>query len=74
MVKRSPMDGENKPGALQTLQVCARILGVPTAWLRAEAEEGRVPCLHTGRSYLFDVDLVEHLLLERARQGGPNAA
>jgi hypothetical protein len=46
----------------------ARLLHVPLAWLRAEAEAGRLPHLRAGKALLFDADLVERLLLERARQ------
>ena len=55
-------------GVLTTLLTTARLLSVPREWLRAEADSGRVPCLRAGPAYLFDVDLVESLLLERARQ------
>jgi hypothetical protein len=41
---------------------------VPAAWLRAEADAGRLPHLRAGSAYLFDVDTVERLLLERARR------
>ena len=56
------------------LRWAARELGVPARWLREEAEQGRVPCLRAGGSYLFDVRRVAALLLERARQDGGNAA
>jgi hypothetical protein len=55
--------------ALLPLNVTARILSVPAIWLRAEADAGRLPHLRAGSRYLFDVDVVERLLLERARQG-----
>jgi hypothetical protein len=48
----------------------ARRLRVPTLWLRAEAEAGRLPCLKAGRVLLFDPETVERVLVERARQGG----
>jgi hypothetical protein len=48
----------------------ARLLSVPSTWLRAEADAGRLPHLRAGPKYLFDVDTVERLLLERARQRG----
>jgi hypothetical protein len=48
----------------------ARLLAVPSNWLRAEADAGRLPHLRAGSIYLFDVDEIERLLLERARQGG----
>lgn len=46
----------------------ARLLGVTSRWLRAEAEAGRLPHLPAGNTILFDADLVERLLAERARQ------
>jgi len=46
----------------------ARLLSVPSAWLRAEADAGRLPHLRAGSKYLFDVVTVERLLLERARR------
>jgi hypothetical protein len=46
----------------------ARLLGVTPRWLRAEAEAGRLPHLPADKTILFDADLVERLLAERARQ------
>jgi hypothetical protein len=46
----------------------ARLLGVTSRWLRGEAEAGRLPHLPAGDTILFDADLVERLLAERARQ------
>jgi hypothetical protein len=56
------------PPALLPLSTTARLLRVPSAWLRAEAEAGRLPHLRADSALLFDVDLVERILLERARQ------
>lgn len=41
-------------------------LGVPVAWLKAEAEAGRIPCLRAGRQILLHLDTVEQVLLDRA--------
>jgi hypothetical protein len=60
----------SKP-ALLPLGPMARLLGVTTGWLRAEAEAGRLPHLPAGKTILFDADLVERLLAERARQPVP---
>jgi hypothetical protein len=46
----------------------ARLIGVSSDWLRAEAEAGRLPHLPAGKTILFDPDLVEQLLTERARR------
>ena len=59
--------GHDTP-ALCPLGITARLLHVPVAWLRAEAEAGRVPHLQAGRALLFDPDVVERVLLERARR------
>lgn len=46
----------------------ARRLRVPIRWLRSEAEAGRLPHLKAGATtILFDPEIVEKLLLERAR-------
>ncbi len=63
------------PPRLLTLGPMARRLRVPVAWLRAEAEAGRVPCLQAGKAMLFAPEAVEQVLVERARQGDcPNVA
>ena len=54
--------------SLLPLNVVARRLRVPVRWLRAEAEAGRVPCLSAGKAFLCDPQVVEAVLLERARQ------
>jgi len=41
-------------------------LGVPAAWLHAEALAGRIPSLPVGRRLLFNVGAIESVLLERA--------
>ena len=43
-------------------------LGVPAAWLRAEANAGRVPCLRAGRRLLLNPEAVEAALLARAKE------
>jgi hypothetical protein len=50
------------------LLTAAQTLGVPAAWLRAQAQAGQVPVLKTGRRYLFSLPLVERVLLQRAEQ------
>src|SRR5262245_18037747 len=60
--------------SLLTLGPTARRLRVPVKWLRAEADARRVPCLKAGSVYLFDLDAVEKVLLERARKGDPDHA
>ena len=45
----------------------ARRLGVRAAWLRSEADAGRLPHVRAGDRYLFDPATVERILLDRAR-------
>ena len=62
------MDNEIK---IVPLYVVARKLHIPANWLRAEVEAGRIPHLKAGkRAILLNPDLVEHLLVERASEGG----
>jgi len=55
------MDGE-----LLTLGRAARRIGVTQAWLRHEAEAGRVPCLRADKRLLFDVEALQRALRGRA--------
>lgn len=57
---------------LLSLGRMARRLGVTAAWLRAEAEADRVPCLRAGKRYLFAATAVQDALAAKAarmRQG-----
>ena len=54
--------------AFVPLRRAAARLGVPAAWLRAEAQAGRLPCLRVGRRLLFNPDSIEAALLERAER------
>ena len=47
----------------------SRRLRLPTAWLKAEAMDGRIPCLRVGRRLLFNTRAVEQVLVERAAKG-----
>lgn len=49
------------------LPLMAKRLGVPSSWLRAEADAGRVPHLRAGGAYLFDARTVERIVGARAR-------
>lgn len=52
---------------LLPINIVARRLKVPVAWLRGEAEAGRIPCLRADKQVLCDHDAVEAALLDRAR-------
>jgi len=66
----------DRPPQLETLEplpYAARMLRVPSRWLKAEAEAGRVPALLAGNRWMFDVPLVAGILRERASQPTPAA-
>ena len=51
-----------------SLQRLAQRLGLPAAWLKAEAEAGDIPSLRAGRRLVFNHEAVERALIERARR------
>jgi hypothetical protein len=57
--------------ALLPLGQVARLLHLPSAWLRAEAEAGRLPCLRAGKAILMELETIEAILIERSRQSLP---
>ena len=50
------------------LRQLARDTGLPVAWLKAEAEAGRIPSLRVGRRLLFDSKVVKRTLRQRAKR------
>ena len=58
---------EQPPESFVSLQCAAARLGVPTAWLREEAQANQVPHLRAGRRILFNIETVERALIERAK-------
>ena len=56
------------PESFTPLRRAAARLGVPAAWLRAEAIEGRIPHLKIGRRLLFKVEEVERAPVERSQK------
>ncbi|MBN1514322.1 MAG: hypothetical protein JXB13_20065 [Phycisphaerae bacterium] len=58
----------NEPQLMNLAMLARRLrrFGLPTAWLKAEAEAGRLPCLRAGQRMLFDSEAVEAALLNRA--------
>ena len=63
-------NAHNPPETFLPLKDAAYRLGVPAAWLRAEADAGRVPHLRVGRRLLVNAEAIERVLLERAQQSG----
>lgn len=68
------VDHEHKqPATFSTLEQAAFRVGVPKAWLRQEAEAGRIPHLRAGRTIMFNIETVEKALLERASKAVAHA-
>ena len=63
-------DAKSQSELFLPLRRAAVRLGVPAAWLRAEADAGRVPHLRVGRRLMVNPQAVERVLLDRARQAG----
>ena len=63
------MQNQNQKRRLLQPAEMARKLRVSPGWLRIEAKAGRLPHLNAGGTLLFDPDVVERALSERARQG-----
>lgn len=71
------MQSDNRSAAgLVPLRKMASALGVPSSWLRAMAEEGKVPALRAGTRWLFMPDAANRAVVaiaEEAVNGGNNA-
>lgn len=50
---------------LLTLNQLAERTGLPAAWLKREADAGRLPCIRAGRRRMFDYSAVRLSLTER---------
>lgn len=67
------MDASTPTDDLLTFTQLTRRLrryGITRAWLEAEVQAGRIPCLKTGRRRLFNFEAVKGELLRRAAEGG----
>jgi hypothetical protein len=67
MLDTTGMDADKR---LWPIGPTARRLRVTVKWLRGEAEAGRVPHLKADDRFLFDLESVERVLLERAKGEG----
>ena len=54
--------------AYYSLEAMAAALALPKAWLRDEADAGRIPCLRVNSRRMFDLQSVRDSLAERALQ------
>ncbi|MFK7883905.1 MAG: helix-turn-helix domain-containing protein [Phycisphaerales bacterium] len=44
----------------------AELLGIPLAWMKREAEAGRIPAVRAGRRWLVHLERTQAILAERA--------
>ncbi len=54
---------------LLSLNELAERTGLPAAWLKREADAGRLPCIRAGRRRMFDLGAVLSALAERQKSG-----
>lgn len=54
---------------LLTLSQLSERTGLPAAWLRREADAGRLPCIRAGRLCMFDLAAVMKALAQRQEAG-----
>jgi hypothetical protein len=54
------------PNELLSLPALARALNLPEAWIKAEADAGRLPHLKIGKRYRFNSAAVIRTLADRA--------
>lgn len=64
MIKNTNISKSN----LLPLGAMARRVHVPSKWLRNEAETGRIPHLKADTQFLFNPDIVENILVLRAKK------
>jgi len=50
---------------LLTLNQLSERTGLPVAWVKREADAGRLPCIHAGRRRMFDLAAVLKALADR---------
>jgi excisionase family DNA binding protein len=64
---------QNDDTQLLSLPSLAQALNLPKAWIKTEADAGRIPHLKVGTRYRFNRDAVVSALAERAAQSGKAA-
>lgn len=60
----------NKNENLITHRVAAKIYGLPSKWLREQAELGNIPAIIAQNSILFDSFILAEWLSKKAKEGG----
>jgi Helix-turn-helix domain len=61
---------ENTISQLLSLPDLAEVLHLPEAWLKGEADAGRIPHLRIGKRYRFNLGAVTRVLASRAATDG----
>lgn len=54
---------------LLTLNALSERTGLPAAWLKREADAGRLPCIRAGRRRMFDLAAVMKTMADRQESG-----
>lgn len=52
------------------LEALARATRLPAAWLKREADAGRLPCIRAGRRRMFELEAVLKALVAQQSKGG----
>jgi len=55
------------PNILLSLKELSIHTRLPLAWIRREADAGRLPCIRAGRRRVFDLEQVLVVLADRAK-------
>lgn len=65
------MNYQHKQSTFVPILQASHELGVPSAWLRREAQSGRIPAIKAGRRWLVHLERARIKLAEYAeREGG----
>jgi hypothetical protein len=67
------MENAKNTTTLVPLGVMARLLHVPSRWLRAEVAAGRIPALRADNRLVFRPDIVLPIVAERAKSEADRA-
>jgi hypothetical protein len=68
-IRVSRVNAVSMDAKLLTLNRLSERTGLPTAWLRREADAGHLPCIRAGRLRMFDLAAVLKALAERQKNG-----
>jgi hypothetical protein len=63
---RAAANAQGMSDKLLTFEQLIRTTNLPAAWVKREADAGRLPCIRIGRRRMFDLDAVRRALAERS--------